>query len=124
MKKYNNKGIAIFVTIALLFLLSLAAIAVLLTAYNYNNICEGQIRRIKAITSAEAGINYVYHQLRTNEAAFVNAYKVPPGTAYAFPSPVINGITNLEVWVEDRDPPIAGTYIIKSRATYQKSSTQ
>ena len=120
----NNKGIAIFISLALLFLLSAAAIAVLLTAYNYNNICEGQIRRIKAITSAEAGVNYAYYQLRTNEAAFVSDHKVPPGTAYTFPisDPVMNGIANLEVWVEDRNPPIAGTYIIKSKATYQKSS--
>ena len=68
MKKYNynNKGVAIFITIALLFLLSVAAIGVLLTAYNYNNICEGQIRRMKAITSAEAGVNYAYYQLRNN----------------------------------------------------------
>jgi len=118
--KNHNKGIAIFITLMLLFLLSLVAIAVLLTAYNYSSICEGQIKRLKTITSAEAGINYVYHQLRTNEAAFVSAYKgpVPPGTAYTFPSPVINGITSLEVWVEDLDPPIAGKYIIKSKATY------
>ena len=55
MKKYN-KGIAIFIALMLLFLLSLAAIAVLLTAYNYNNVCEGQTRRLKAMSSAESAI--------------------------------------------------------------------
>ncbi len=117
-KNFNNKGVAIFITLMLLFLLSLLAIAVLLTAYNYNNICEGQIRRIKAITSAEAGVNYVYYQLRTNNAAFT----------YTFPlaDPVKNGITSLEVWAEEvKDGlglPIPGKYIVKSKATYQKSS--
>jgi hypothetical protein len=120
----NNKGIAIFISLMLLFLLSAAIIAVLLTAYNYNSICEGQISRLKAITSAEAGINYAYYQLRTNEATFVSDHKVPPGAVYAFPvsDPVMSGITNLEFWVEDLNPPIAGKYIIKSKATYRKSS--
>ncbi len=121
MKNYNNKGIAIFVTLAFLFLLSLITIAVLSTAYNYNNICEGQTRRLKAITSAEAGINYAYYQLRTN--ATTNFYPIHKDIGNADISlSGMNGITSLEVWVEDRDPPIAGTYIVKSKATYQKSS--
>jgi Tfp pilus assembly protein PilX len=119
-KNFNNKGIAIFITLSLLLLLSLLVIAVLLTAYNYNKICEGQIKRLKAITSVEAGVNYAYYQLRANEAAFVSDHKVPPGTAYTFPisDPVVNGLTKIEVWVEDLNPPIAGKYIVKSKATY------
>jgi len=122
---YNNdKGIAIFVTLMLLFLLSLIAAAALLTAYNYSVICEGQIKRQKALASAEAGVHYVCYQLRTNETYFVSAYKrVPPDTttAYTFPAPVMNGITSLKVWVEDLDPPVPGKYIIKSEATYPKA---
>ena len=116
MKKYNynNKGVAIFITIALLFLLSVAAIGVLLTAYNYNNICEGQIRRMKAITSAEAGVNYVYYQLRTDASAFVAAYD----EANPCPISLNSGIT-VGVWATG---PVSGRYIIKSKATYQKSS--
>jgi hypothetical protein len=119
-KNFNNKGMAIFITLALLFLLSLLAIAVLLTAYNYNYICEGQIKRLKATISAEAGINYVYYQLRVNEAAFLGDHKVPPGTAHTFPisDPVVNGLTKIEVWVEDLNPPITGKYIAKSKVSY------
>jgi len=123
MKKYNynNKGVAIFITIALLFLLSVAAIGVLLTAYNYNNICEGQIRRMKAITSAEAGVNYAYYQLRNNATTnFYPNHKDIDNADISLSG--MNGLTKIEVWVEDHDPPITGAYIIKSKATYQKSS--
>ena len=64
--KSNNKGIAIFISLMLLFLLSALAIAVLSTVYNYSNISEGQIKRLKAMTSAEAGINYAYWYLRND----------------------------------------------------------
>jgi len=113
----NDKGMAIFITLALLFLLSLLAISVLMTAYNYNSICEGQIKRLKAITSAEAGINYVYYQLRNN--ATTNFYPNHKDIGNADISlSGMNGLAKTEVWVEDQDPPIAGTYIIKSKVTY------
>jgi len=64
--KSNNKGIALFLSITLLFLLSIASIAVLLTAYNYANITENQIKRTRALSLAEAGINYAYWYLRDN----------------------------------------------------------
>ena len=121
LKDTNNKGIALFITLMLLFLLSLVTIAVLLTAYNYNNICEGQIKRLKAITSAEAGINYAYYQLRNNATTKFYPNHKDIGNADISLSGM-NGLTTIEVWVEDRDPLIAGTYIVKSKATYQKSS--
>lgn len=115
-KNVNNKGVAIFVSLALLFLLSATAIAVLLTAYNYNIICEGQIRRLKAITSAEAGINYAYYQLRTDASAFVGAYNE------SSPCPIsLNSGVTAGVWATG---PVSGRYTIKSKATYQKSSAQ
>ncbi len=113
MKSHNNKGIAIFVTIMLLFLLSLITIAVLLTAYNYNNICEGQTRRLKAMVSAESGIHYAYYQLRTDASAFVAAYdEISP-----CPISLNSGIT-VGVWATG---PISGRYTIKSKATYLKT---
>ncbi len=114
LKDTNNKGIAIFVSLALLFLVSAAAIAVLLTAYNYSSICESQIRRLEAITSAEAGVNYAYYQLRTNASAFVAAY----GEASPYPISLNSGIT-VGVWATG---PVSGRYTIKSKAAYQKSS--
>jgi len=62
----RNRGIALFISIGLLFLLSVGIIVVLLTAYNYTLITERQIKRIRALTLAEAGINYAYWQLRVN----------------------------------------------------------
>jgi Tfp pilus assembly protein PilX len=111
----NNKGIAIFISLALLFLLSASIITVLLTAYNYNSICEGQIKRIKAMNSAEAGINYAYYQLRTNTAAFVAAYN----EASPYSISLNNGII-VRVWATG---PVSGRYTISSTAVYPKVST-
>jgi len=104
--KKNTKGIAVFTTLMFLFLLSLIAVAVLLTAYNYNNICEGQIRRLKAMTSAEAGINYAYWYLRDDPA-------YGGGTL----SLNLNGIP-VTITIS---APVSGRYTISSKATYQKT---
>jgi len=64
--KYNKKGIALYITLALLAILSILSIVVLLTAYNYSNITENQIKRLTAITSAEAGLTYAFWQMRTD----------------------------------------------------------
>ncbi|MCX5687273.1 MAG: hypothetical protein NTV71_01275 [Candidatus Omnitrophica bacterium] len=106
----NDKGIAIFVTLMLLFLLSLAAAAVLLTAYNYNNICEVQIRRMKAINLAESGINYAYWKLRTDPASIITS----PGPT----NTTINvGGTNVIITITvDSNP--SGQYIISSKVDY------
>ena len=117
MKKYN-KGIAIFITIMLLFLLSLVVIAVLLAAYNYNNVCEGEIRRLKAITSAEAGINYAYYQLRTDAATFVTDHGSEATAETIVPGSIP---TTVKVWAPG---PISGRYTISSKVTYQKASAQ
>ncbi len=109
-KNFNNKGIAIFVTLMFLFLLSLITIAVLLTAYNYNNICEVQIKRIKAINLAESGINYAYWKLRTDPASIITS----PGPTDTTIS--ISG-TNVVITVTV-DPNPSGQYIISSRVDY------
>nr|MBU1328152.1 hypothetical protein [Candidatus Omnitrophota bacterium] len=113
MKAYNDKGIAIFLTLMLLFLLSLITITVLLTAYNYNSICESQTRRLKAMVSAESGINYAYYQLRTDASAFVAAYSEVSPCAISLNSGVTVG-----VWATG---PVSGIYTIKSKATYLKT---
>ncbi|MDP2910739.1 MAG: hypothetical protein Q8N76_00125 [Candidatus Omnitrophota bacterium] len=112
MKKYN-KGIAIFIALMLLFLLSLAAIAVLLTAYNYNNICEGQTRRLKAMSSAESGINYVYWKLRTDPTSVITS----PGPTTTNLS--INGSNDVAVTITGPDS--NGRYTIQSKGTYLKT---
>lgn len=113
----NNKGIAIFISLALLFMLSAAVIAVLLTAYNYSSICEGQIKRIKAMNSAEAGINYAYYQLRVNATTFVNDHNSEITADTIIPGD--NGIS-VKVWASG---PVLGRYVISSKAVYPKVST-
>jgi len=111
--KKNNKGVAIFITLMLLFLLSLASIAVLLTAYNYNYICEKQIKRIKAIASLEAGLNYAYYNLRT-DASFVTDHNNEAAADIIIPGN--NGIS-VKVWAWQTGA-TPGKYTVKTKATY------
>jgi len=106
----NNKGIAIFVSLALLFLLSLAAIAVLLTAYNYNSICEGQIKRMKAMASAEAGIVYGYKYLYD----YPKANPINPIYGGGTLSFTLNGVP-VTITIS---APVSGRYTISSKASY------
>lgn len=65
---HNSKGVALFITLALMFLISALVITVLLTIYNYTYITDTQIKRLKALTLVEAGINRAYFALRINPA--------------------------------------------------------
>ncbi len=65
--KPKSKGIALFITLTLLLLLSIVTIAVLLNSYNYVSISERQIRRLKALSLAESGIHYAYWKIRVGE---------------------------------------------------------
>ena len=100
--KNHNKGVALFMTLMLLFLLSLIVAAILITTYNYNNICEEQAKRTKAMTLAEAGIHYAFWQLRTNPA-FATDTNLD-----------ING-TNVVIKITG---PVLGRYTISSKVTY------
>ena len=72
MTSKRNKGIALFVSLALFLLLSIGVIVVLLSAYNYTNITENQIKRLKALSLAESGINYAYYRIRIGEGASID----------------------------------------------------
>jgi len=97
----NNRGIAIFISLMLLFLLSLLAAAVLLTAYNYTQITDSQIKRLKAIALAESGINYAYWQLRIDSDYSGSTVSI--------------GSDNVVITVTG---PVSGRYTIKSKVTY------
>ncbi|MBU1912088.1 MAG: hypothetical protein KKB22_00945 [Candidatus Omnitrophica bacterium] len=115
--KKNNKGVAIFITLMLLFMLSLVAIAVLLTAYNYNYICEKQIKRVQAIASLEAGLNYAYYNLRT-DADFIIDHnsEVTADTYPDSPDLLINGLTvKIWAWQTGATP---GKYTVRAKTTY------
>lgn len=81
MTSKRNKGIALFVSLALFLLLSIGVIVVLLSAYNYTNITENQIKRLKALSLAESGINYAYYRIRIGEGASIDfpSGSVPAG---------------------------------------------
>ncbi|MDO8602946.1 MAG: hypothetical protein Q7O04_03740 [Candidatus Omnitrophota bacterium] len=117
MKTHNNKGIAIFITLALLFLLSLIVTAVLLTAYNYANISAGQINRLKALKLAESGVNYAYWKIRIgkDDAGDDITYPCTLNPDPSNPSLVPAGWT-LNVDVTNDNP-----RRIQSRVTYPKS---
>lgn len=106
----NNKGIALFISLALLFLLAVVLIAVLLTAYNYASITEAQIKRLRAITLAEAGINWAYWKFR--DPSDPSHYSVCPVTDTI--NPDSSGL-NVQITVTG---PSSGRYTIKSKVTY------
>jgi len=63
----ENKGMALFIALTLMFLLAIGVIVVLLTAFDYANITENQIRRAQAFAIAESGINYAYWKIRIDQ---------------------------------------------------------
>jgi len=110
--KNRNKGAALFITLMFLFLLSLIVAAVLLTTYNYISICESQIRRQRALVSAEAGIHYAYWQLRTNLDSFTTAHYSELTADSIVPGG--DGLT-VKVWVEG---PVSERLTVKSKVAY------
>lgn len=109
-KNSHKKGVALFIALALLFLLSVTAAVVLLSAYNHANISENQIKRLKAISSAEAGINYAYWKMRTDpdypstHTDELTADVISPGA---------NG-HDVKIWIES----VSGRNAIRSKVTY------
>ncbi len=63
LKLNNNKGIALFITLLFCLLLILMIAGVLLKAINNATMVENNIKRMKAISLAEAGIAYAYWYL-------------------------------------------------------------
>lgn len=115
--KHNNKGIALFISLSLLFLLSIGAIVVLLTAYNYANITENQIKRSRAITLAESGINYAYWKIRIGQDDDNNDVDFGDGNPHTLNPPI--SIPNgwiIEVVVQDAS--MSGRKTIQSTVTY------
>lgn len=126
----NKKGVALFISLALLLLLSIGAIVFLLTAYNSVNINEAIARKKRAIIVAEAGINYAYWKIRINEDADgdpMSDYFPSPGTC-TFTSegtPPDIPISLLPDWtlqVDVVDLVGTGRKTINSTVTYPKSS--
>ena len=70
MVKLNNKGIALFITLAYALVLLALIGALLIRAVTYSNITENNIQRMRAMALAEAGINYAYWYLATDQGVW------------------------------------------------------
>jgi len=64
MSTFRNKGIALFVALALLLLLSIGIAVFLLNTYRHVNINEAISNRTRAMLVAESGIAYAYWKIR------------------------------------------------------------
>ncbi len=120
MKRYNKKGIALFVVISIMFLLSIGSAVILLTAYNYANLTENQIRRSRAMVLAEAGINYAYWKIRIGEDDTGAPITYPCTLTPPISLPSIAGwVIQVDV---DWDPDLPSRLKIDSTVTYPKAS--
>jgi Tfp pilus assembly protein PilX len=111
--KNYNRGVALFIALALLFLLSIGAIAVLLTAYNYTCVTENQIKRLQAISLAEAGINYAYWKIRIG--------KDDNGDDIVYPcelTPPIDLPSGYSIEVDITEEVVTGKKTIESKVIY------
>ncbi|NQT74908.1 MAG: hypothetical protein HQ566_00120 [Candidatus Omnitrophica bacterium] len=108
--KNSKRGVALFITLMILFLLSIVTVVVLLTAYNYANVTENQIKRMRAITLAEAGIHYAYFKLRT-DPAYSTTY-IDEASADTI-NPDESGY-NVLIWIDSS----SGRDAIKSKVVY------
>jgi len=110
----------LFVTLSVLLLLSMGAAIVLLTAYNYANVTESQIRRARAIALAEAGINYVYWRIRVGQNDFGDpiTYPCAPCTYNSTISlPTADWAIQIDVTGTE-----SGRKTIESKVTYPKAT--
>ena len=106
--KKNNRGMALFASLTVMFLLSVTIIVILLTAYNYVTVSETGIKRLNAIALAESGIHYAYWKIRINDAAFLVA--ATSGEGYE--------IAELKVTIKLTGWPLPAPYTIKSTVSY------
>lgn len=123
LKKLKNKGIAFFITLALLLLLSMAVAVFLITSYNSANINEALYRRQKALTVAEAGIHYAYWKIRIGKDGDGIPVDFGDGEEYILTPPIsIPSGWKIEVKVEVKDEDEAtGRKTIESKVTYPKA---
>ena len=125
MNTFRNKGIAFFIALDLLILLSIGAAVFLLNTYRHVNINEAISNRTRAILIAESGIAYAYWKIRINEddespANPMSSYFPVPGTCTLSNMPISlpNADWSIEVNVTDD-----GTKkTIDSIVTYPKST--
>ena len=106
----HKRGVALFVALALLFLLSVCTVVVLLTAFNYANISENQIKRLRAMKISEAGINYAYWKMRT-DASYRTTY-ISEASADVI-TPDASGYS-VKIWIDSS----SGRDEIKSKVVY------
>jgi len=126
MSTFRNKGIALFVALALLLLLSIGIAVFLLNTYRHVNINEAIANRARAMLIAESGIAYAYWKIRIGKedsgssVDFYdgNLYTLDP-TAQASPMSIPTGWA---IAIDAQDIGSTGTITINSKVTYAKST--
>ena len=123
LKKLKNKGIALFVTLALLLLLSMAVAVFLITSYNSANINEALYRRQRALTVAEAGLHYAFYQLRLDST--YTGHTFPAGSLIMLdlmPDMPAGTGWSLIITVTPSVLPEPGDSVVRAKVTYPKAT--
>ena len=127
MSTFRNKGIALFIALALLLLLSIGVAVFLLNTYRHVNINEAIANRARAMLIAESGIAYAYWKIRVGEddagspVDFYdgNLYTLDPTAQATSPMPIPTGWT---IAIDVQDIGSTGTITIDSTVDYPKST--
>ena len=115
----KDKGVALFIALSLLFLLSVGVVVVLLTAYNHTNVTENLTRRTKALMLAEGGIYYATWQLKNDETYLGETIEAGSGILSDIPSG-----TGWRIVITVDDYVAYGGKRITSKVEYPKAAVQ
>ena len=122
--KGNSRGVAFFITLALLLILSMAALVFLLTSYNSANVNEALYRRERALVVAEAGLNHALYQLREDPVYAGETFLAGSGVMLDLMPDVPAGSRSdwwkLTITVTPSEADDPGDYVVKSKVDYPK----
>ncbi|MBU4311497.1 MAG: hypothetical protein KJ706_02105 [Candidatus Omnitrophica bacterium] len=121
--KGNSRGVAFFITLALLLILSMAALVFLLTAYNSANINEALYRRERALVMAEAGLHYALYQLRNDITYTGETFLAGSGVMLDLMPDMPAGTGwSLIITITPSGAGDPGDYVVKSKVDYPKAT--
>ena len=123
MNIFRNKGIAFFIALNLLILLSIGAAVFLLNTYRHVNINEAISNRTRAILIAESGIAYAYWRIRIDQDQ--SGGSMAGANIYTFDTSIPINSSLSSAWslvVKVTEPGGGSPKTIDSIVTYPKST--
>ena len=130
MSTFRNKGIALFIALALLLLLSIGIAVFLLNTYRHVNINEAIASRARAMLVAESGIAFAYWRIRIDQNQLGGS--MAQGGTYTFDTSIPMNSSLPVGWSIQVDVITPGTPMgpiipgaqktINSKVTYAKST--